>query len=258
MTAGMSRVPYVCGNWKMNCTQVEAIALVDDLLPRLDGSGEVEVGVAPPFTALAAVKRRLDGTAVRLVAQNCHPGGKGAFTGEVSIPMLVDVGCDQVLIGHSERRQLFHETNEGVRAKVEAALEGGLGVIVALGETLDERDEGRTRAVVLGQLDAALSGLDAGALGRVVVAYEPVWAIGTGRTATPDQAQEVHGWIRARLRETHGDSAAEGVRIQYGGSMKPDNAAELMARPDIDGGLVGGAALSGESFAAICRAAPGA
>jgi triosephosphate isomerase len=251
----MSRVPFICGNWKMHNAIEPSLALVDDIRPRVEGLGSVEVGVAPPFTALHAVKKRIEGSRIRLAAQNCHFERSGAFTGEVSVEMLRDVGCDYVLVGHSERRQLFGETDEGVKKKVEAILEGGLRAIVAIGETLDERDAGRTLPVVLGQLDAALSGLEARHLADVVVAYEPVWAIGTGRTATPEQAQEVHAALRSRLSERFGAEAAGGLRLQYGGSMKPGNAAELLAQADIDGGLIGGAALKAGDFAAICEAA---
>lgn len=253
----MSRTPFVCGNWKMNETVGEASALLDALIPKIQGLEGVEVGVAPPFTALYAVKKRIEGTKVQLSAQNCHFEKKGAFTGEVSVAMLKDVGCDYVLIGHSERRQMFGETDEGVNKKVHAALEGGLSVIMALGETLEEREANQTLSVVERQLDAGLAGLDADGLSRVVLAYEPVWAIGTGRTATPDQAQEVHAALRARVGATFGEGAAAQLRIQYGGSMKPDNAAELLARPDIDGGLIGGASLKADDFAAICSAAVG-
>lgn len=255
--AVMSRVSFVCGNWKMHNTVPRALELVDGLLPRVEGLGSVEIGVAPTFTALQAVKKRIEGSRIRLVAQNCHFEPHGAFTGEISVEMLKDVGCDYVLVGHSERRQLFGETDEGVRAKVEAILGGGLKAIVAIGETLGQRDAGETRSVVEGQLDAALRGLDAEQLQHVVVAYEPVWAIGTGRTATPEQAQEVHRWLRDRLESTFGAAVADGLRIQYGGSMKPGNAVELLAQPDIDGGLIGGAALDAEAFAAICTAAAG-
>lgn len=253
----MSRVPFVCGNWKMHNTIPAALELVDGLKSRVASLSGVEIGVAPTFTALHAVKQRLEGSSIRLVAQNCHFEAKGAFTGEISVGMLKDVGCDAVLVGHSERRQLFGETDEGVRKKVEAVLEAGMSVIVAIGETLEDRDAERTRSVVEGQLDAALKGVDASGMERVVVAYEPVWAIGTGRTASPEQAQEVHAWLRARIETSHGAAAAQGLRIQYGGSMKPGNAADLLAQADIDGGLIGGAALDAESFAAICSAAAG-
>lgn len=210
----------------------------------------VEVGVAPPFPFLAAVKAAV-GPAVKLVAQNCSAQPSGAFTGEVSVSMLADVGCDYVLVGHSERRQLFNETDEAVNRKVLAVREAGLSVILAVGETLQEREAETTRTVVERQLELGLRGLSN--LEGIVVAYEPVWAIGTGKTATPEQAQEVHGWLREKLASRFG-TAAQGARIQYGGSMKPANAAELLQKPDIDGGLVGGASLQAESFLSICRA----
>lgn len=247
------RRPFVCGNWKMHKTLSESVDLIKALIPQTRDFGQVEVGVAPPYTALAAVKTALDGTDLKLVAQNCHFETQGAFTGEVSIPMLKDVGCDYVLVGHSERRQLFGETDEGVGQKVRAVLDHGLDVIVALGERLQERESGQTLAVVERQFAAAFAEVAGAEWSRVVVAYEPVWAIGTGRTASPDQAQEVHAALRARLTD-HGEVAA-GVRIQYGGSVKPGNAADLFAQPDIDGGLIGGASLKADDFAAICRAA---
>lgn len=250
----MTRTTFICGNWKMHNTLGEAKALIEALLPKIESLGEVEIGVAPTFTALAAVKELVKGTRIKLAAQNCHFEPKGAFTGEISVGMLADVGCDYVLVGHSERRQLFGETDEGVNAKVKAILGADMSVILAIGETLEEREAGDTMKIVKGQLDAGLSGLDAAALTKVVVAYEPVWAIGTGKTATPEQAQEVHAGLRARLEETFGADAAAAMRIQYGGSMKPGNAAELLAQPDIDGGLIGGAALKAEDFAQICAA----
>ncbi len=247
------RVPFVCGNWKMHRTVGEAMALVDGLLPRVEALGGVEVGIAPAFTALFAVKRRIEGTRLRLCAQNVNAEARGAFTGEISVEMLKDVGCDYVLVGHSERRQLFGETDEGVRRKVDAVLDGGLRVIVAIGETLEERKSGATLEVVARQLDAAIGGVPADRFVDVVLAYEPVWAIGTGLTATPEQAQEVHAALRSRLLQRH--EAAGDVRIQYGGSMKAENAAELLRQPDIDGGLIGGASLDPVAFSAICAAA---
>ncbi|MEO1228075.1 MAG: triose-phosphate isomerase [Myxococcota bacterium] len=249
------RRPFVCGNWKMHKTVSEALELVDGLLERLDRFGEVEVGIAPPFTALHAVRTRIGEAPLRVTAQNAHFEAQGAFTGEISMSMLREVGCDYVLLGHSERRQLFGETDEGVARKVGAALDSGLSVILALGETLDQREAGDTLAVVERQLDAGLKGLSAAALERVVVAYEPVWAIGTGRTATPEQAQEVHAALRSGVSKAFGAEAAGGVRIQYGGSVKPGNAADLFAQPDIDGGLIGGASLKVDDFSAVCETA---
>ncbi|MBT6144963.1 MAG: triose-phosphate isomerase [Gemmatimonadetes bacterium] len=250
------RRPLVAGNWKMNLSPEAGSALVTELLPLVAGSSAaVDVVVCPPYTSLAAVAAVLQGGAVTLGAQNCHWEEEGAFTGEVAPGMLLTVGCQWVILGHSERRQFFGESDEDVRRRAVAALAAGLRPIICIGETLEERDAGRVEDVVLGQLDRSLQGLSVEQLSSVAVAYEPVWAIGTGRTATPAQAQEVHGLIRDRLRRSFGDTAADGVRIQYGGSMKPDNAAELMAQTDIDGGLIGGASLKAADFSAIANAA---
>jgi triosephosphate isomerase (TIM) len=248
----MARRRFVCGNWKMHKTVAEAVQLVRDLRERL-GEPRAQVAVAPPFTALAAVKQALQGSPIQLFAQNCHFEKQGAFTGEVSAAMLRDVGCDGVILGHSERRQLFGETDESVARKLKAVLAEGLAPIVCVGETLQERESGRTWDVVSRQMRGALSGLDVQALGRVTIAYEPVWAIGTGRNATAAQAQEVHAQIRALLREL-GAAVADSIRIQYGGSVKPDNAAELLSQPDVDGALVGGASLKADDFAKIVAA----
>ncbi|MDA0337427.1 MAG: triose-phosphate isomerase [bacterium] len=250
------RRPLVAGNWKMNLAPDAGAALLSQLLPLVaEATGTVDVVVCPPYTSLCAAANALQGSAVGLGAQNCHWQDSGAFTGEVAPGMLLTVGCRWVILGHSERRQLFGETDEGVNRRTKAALAAGLRPIVCIGETLEERDADRVKDVVLGQLDRGLQGLSTEQLASVSVAYEPVWAIGTGRTATPEQAQEVHGLIRGRLRESFGDAAADGVRIQYGGSMKPDNAAELMRQIDIDGGLIGGASLKAADFAAIANAA---
>ena len=250
----MSRRKFICGNWKMHKTAGEAVQLVRELRQKLDGTG-AQVAVAPPFTALAAVKQALQGSAIQLFGQNCHHEKQGAFTGEVSAPMLKDVGCDGVILGHSERRQYFGETDHQVAKKVRAVLAEALHPIVCVGETLQEREAGRTWEVVSRQLRGALGGLDAAALQRITLAYEPVWAIGTGRTATTAQAQEVHAQIRGLLRELGGAPVAQAVRIQYGGSVKPDNAADLLSQPDVDGALVGGASLKSSDFSAIVTAA---
>ncbi len=255
----MKRTPLVAGNWKMHRTIGESVELARAVLHGLDRDARVEVVVAPVFTAIWAVHEALCSyergeSRVGLAAQDVYWEPEGAFTGEVSAPLLKDAGCAYVIVGHSERRQLFGEQDEAVRRKVAALLSHGLTPIACVGETLEQREAGETEAVVLGQLDAALTGLDAGSVARVVLAYEPVWAIGTGRTAKPEDAQAVHAAIRGRLRERFGD-AAERVRILYGGSVKPENAAELMGQPDIDGALVGGASLKAESFLAIVRAA---
>src|SRR4051812_15611914 len=216
----MPRRKFVCGNWKMHKTAAEAGQLVRELRQRLNT--QIQVAVAPPFTALSAVKQALQGSPIQLFAQNCHHEKQGAFTGEVSAPMLVELGCDGVILGHSERRQFFGETDEGVNRKLQAALEAKLHPIVCVGESLQEREAGRTWEVVSRQVRGAFAGLQGDAVGRSTVAYEPVWAIGTGKVATTAQAQEVHGQIRGLLRELAG-AAADAVRIQYGGSVKPDN-----------------------------------
>jgi len=250
----MTRRKFVCGNWKMHKTIAEAVQLVRELRDRPGKSG-AEVAVAPPYTALAAVKQALQGSAIQLFAQDCHHEKQGAFTGEVSATMLKDAGCDGVIVGHSERRQYFGETDESVAKKVRAALAESLHPIVCVGETLQEREAGKTWEVVSRQVRGGLAGLDAGSLQRITLAYEPVWAIGTGRTATTAQAQEVHAQIRGLLRELGGAQVADAVRIQYGGSVKPDNAKDLLSQPDIDGALVGGASLKANDFAAIVAAA---
>jgi triosephosphate isomerase len=250
----VARQKFVCGNWKMHKTVAEATALVKGLAEGLAGDRRVQVAVAPTFTALAAVGPALAGTPLELCAQDVHWETQGAFTGEVSATMLADVGVRHVIVGHSERRQLFGETDESVRRKVGAALAAGLRPIMCVGETLAEREAGRTLEVVGRQVRAGLAGLPREPLAAITVAYEPVWAIGTGKTATTAQAQEVHAAIRAILREL-GGSAADAMRIQYGGSVKPDNAAELMNQPDVDGALVGGASLKAQDFLAIVKGA---
>ena len=249
----MARKKFVCGNWKMHKTVPEAVALAKELREGLGGAGDVQIAVAPAFTALLPVAQVLRGGAVELAAQNVHWEVQGAFTGEVSAPMLADAGCRHCIVGHSERRQLFGETDETVRKKVGAVLSAGMLPIVCVGETLQEREQGRTLEVVERQVRAALAGL-APQLSAMTVAYEPVWAIGTGKTATSAQAQEVHAAIRKVLRDL-GGSAADAVRIQYGGSVKPENASELMAQPDVDGALIGGASLKAKDFIAIVKGA---
>jgi triosephosphate isomerase len=237
----------------MHKTSAEAAALVKELRDRV--KTQAQVAVAPPFTALAAVKTALRGSSIELFAQNCHHEKQGAFTGEVSAPMLAEIGCEGVILGHSERRQYFGETDEGVNRKIRAALETQLHPIVCVGETLQEREANRTWEVVSRQVRGVFAGLGPEQIGRCTVAYEPVWAIGTGKTATTAQAQEVHGQIRGLLRDLAGARIADAVRIQYGGSVKPENAAELLGQPDIDGALVGGASLKAEDFARIIAAA---
>jgi len=247
------RRPFIVGNWKMHKTLDEAKALARDIRQGVAPQRRAEVGLAPPFTALTAVAGELAGSDIRLAAQNAFWEKQGAFTGEISPLMLADIGCYYVIIGHSERRQHFGETNATVNRRLQAVLEAGIGVILCVGETLDQRELRQTFEVVRTQLREGLAEITVGA-GRLVIAYEPLWAIGTGKTATPDQAQEVHGFIRSLLREFMGPGA-EGIRIQYGGSVTPDNAANLLAQPDIDGALVGGASLKPELFLPIIAAA---
>jgi triosephosphate isomerase len=249
-----TRRPLIAGNWKMFKTVPHALALVREIRAGLQEQLPIaDVLVAPPFTALHAVGESLRGSPVLLAAQNMHAEQEGAFTGEVSAPMIKDAGCSHVILGHSERRQLFGETDEGVGRKARVSHDHGLTPILCVGETLEERDAERTLEVVERQLERALRQLTPDEAAASVVAYEPVWAIGTGRAATPEQAQEVHAFIRKRVGSTHGDAVARVVRLLYGGSVKPDNIAALMAQPDIDGALVGGACLKAESFLAIAR-----
>jgi triosephosphate isomerase len=247
----MSRIPLLAGNWKMHGTRSEAVKLAHALVGRVGATSGRQVLLAPPFTALEAVAETITGSRILLGAQNVHWDTKGAFTGEISTAMLKEARCSHVIIGHSERRQYFGETDETVAKRTRAALAGGLTPIVCVGETLAQREAGTTAAVVTTQIDGGLAGIAAADLARLVLAYEPVWAIGTGRTATPAQAQEVHALIRQRLAALSSPAVAEGVRILYGGSVKPDNVDSLMAQPDIDGALVGGASLEVEGFARI-------
>ena len=246
------RTPFICGNWKLHKTVAESIDLATAIKNAVGPLRDVEVAVAPVYTALHAVAKRLEGSAVGLAAQDCFWEDQGAWTGEVSARLLKDVGCQLVIIGHSERRQHFGELDGACNLKVKAALKNGLSVILCCGETEAERDAGETFARVRTQLDGSLDGLTATDAERITIAYEPVWAIGTGRTATPAQAQEVHAFIRGKLGERFGD-VAERMRIQYGGSVKPENAAALMAQPDIDGALVGGASLKADDFLKIVK-----
>jgi triosephosphate isomerase len=248
------RTPFVVGNWKLNKTVSDALALVTELKNQLGAVKGVAVGVAPTFFAVPAVAKRLEGSSIVTCGQNCHWETSGAWTGEVSAPLLADAGATWCIVGHSERRQFFGDTNESVGKKATAVIAAGLGVIACVGETLAERDGNRTLSVVDDQLAGALAGIDASAAAKLVIAYEPVWAIGTGRTATPAQAQEVHAHIRKRLGDRYGASVADTIRIQYGGSVKPSNAEALMAEKDIDGALVGGASLEAADFIAIVKA----
>jgi len=249
------RQQLICGNWKMHGTGAETTTLIQALRAKLDGVKGVEVGVAPPFPVLALAKQALAGSAIHLSAQNCHWETHGAFTGEVSAPMLKDVGCAWAIVGHSERRQYFGETDATVNKRTKAALRHGLLPIVCVGETLAEREAGQTLSVVERQIRTGLDGIAPADLKRLVVAYEPVWAIGTGKVATTAQAQEVHAAIRGWLAALAGSEVAQAVRILYGGSVKGDNAADLLAQADIDGALVGGASLKADDFAKIVQSA---
>jgi len=247
------RTPVIAGNWKMYKTAEEAAAFVREFLPLVVGLGGVEIVLAPAFPSLAAVAALTRGTNVGVASQNLHFAEEGAYTGEVSPRMVRDTGAAYAIVGHSERRQLFAETDDTVNRKVRAALAAGLVPIMCLGETLAERESGRTIEVVERQLRAGLAEVPESAAGKILLAYEPVWAIGTGKTATPGQAQEVHACLRAALKTIWGDAAGNSVRILYGGSVKPGNIADLMAREDIDGALVGGASLIPGPFAEIVK-----
>lgn len=245
------RTPVIAGNWKLFKTIGEAIAMVNELKPLVAGNAGVEIVVAPVFTALSSVVCALANSNVRVAAQDCFWEEEGAFTGEVSPKLLKDAGCSHVIIGHSERRQYFGETDETVNKKTKSAIAAGLTAIVCVGETLAEREDDKTFAVIETQLTDGLTGLTVESLKQSIIAYEPVWAIGTGKTASDAQAQEVHAFIRGLVAKLFGKSAAADLRILYGGSVKPDNVKALMAQPDIDGALVGGASLKADSFAAI-------
>ncbi|MFK8018433.1 MAG: triose-phosphate isomerase [Pseudomonadales bacterium] len=247
------RQSLVIGNWKMHGSAASADALVSELLIGLAKLESVEVGVCPPYPYLPYVAIKASGTALGLGAQNCADQPEGAYTGEVSVAMLADVGCHYVLLGHSERRSIYAETDEAVVAKTAQVLAQSMCPVVCIGETLEQREAGNTLAVVGEQLGAVLAAFSAQELKTMVVAYEPVWAIGTGLTASPEQAQEVHKALREQL--TSSDNSLGALRILYGGSVKAANAEELFGQPDIDGGLIGGAALKAEEFLAICAAA---
>jgi triosephosphate isomerase len=244
---------WIGGNWKMHKTIGEALDLARALKAGLPSAEAVEVVVAPPFTALKAVAEALLGSPVQLAAQNLHWADQGAYTGEISPVMLLDAGCRQVLIGHSERRQLFGETDEAINRKIKACLVHGLGPVFCVGETLEERDRGRVEEVLSRQIREGLRGFSREEAAQGVIAYEPVWAIGTGRTATPETAQQVHGFIRSLLAEIYDKNIASAKRIVYGGSLTPETARGLLDQPDIDGGLIGGASLKPESFIAIVK-----
>lgn len=245
------RKPIIAGNWKMNKTASEARDLATKLVPLVARAKDREVVLAPPFTALAAVADAIKSSPIALGGQNLHWEDKGAFTGEISAEMLLDLGCKYVIIGHSERRQYFGETDETVNRKAKQALRKGLLPIICVGETLSEREAGKLNEIINRQVTGGLRDISADDMKKAVIAYEPVWAIGTGKTATPEQANEVHALIRQQVKSLYNEEIAAGLRIQYGGSVTPDNVSSLMAMPDIDGALVGGASLKPESFAAL-------
>ena len=249
------RRPLIAGNWKMNLSAKEAVALIEGIAGGIRDIEVVDVLVAPPFTTIAAVRKAIGNSKIFLSAQNMHYEMSGAFTGEVSGRMIQEAGCTHVILGHSERRAIFHETSQMIDLKVKAAAVLGLIPIVCVGETLEEREDGKTFDVIKQQLDESLKNfiVDQLMLPSTILAYEPVWAIGTGKTATPDQAQEVHGFIRKWIEKTFNPGTANQVRILYGGSVKSDNIADLMAKPDIDGALVGGASLKADAFVPIIR-----
>jgi len=247
------RKPIIAGNWKMNMTVSEAVDFVSQLTPLVADVRETDIVIAPPFTALQAVSREIDGSNIELAAQDVFWESSGAYTGEISPSMVKEVGCRYVIIGHSERRQYFGETNESVRRKIAASLAMGLCPIICVGEALEERESGQTFDVVKAQMVQCLEGFSRQEMEKIIIAYEPVWAIGTGKTATPQQAEEVHAFIREQLVNITHHGASERVRIQYGGSVNPDTISDLMVQPNIDGALVGGASLKADSFSSIVK-----
>ena len=253
----MSRKFLIAGNWKMNKNTDEALDLAREIHAEVGDQGTVQVVVCPTYTSLAEVSRELESSQVAVGAQNMHHEPSGAYTGEISAEMLRQYFVSFVILGHSERRQFFGETNESVNLKILAAVANNLKPIYCIGETLDQREAGQTLEVVRTQMNVGLANFPADQVDSLVIAYEPVWAIGTGRTATDEMAQEVHADVRGALGEQFGDEAANGVRILYGGSMNPDNAAGLLSQPDVDGGLIGGASLTSRAFCGIVQAAIG-
>ncbi|MCL2001000.1 MAG: triose-phosphate isomerase [Planctomycetes bacterium] len=245
------RKPFICGNWKMYKTVAEAVLFIKEVKPLIAGVKDVEIGIGAPATALKSLADAAKDSNIQIGGENCHWEKEGAFTGEIAPGMLVEAGCSFVIIGHSERRQFFGETNETVNKKAKAAISLGLSVIMCCGESLAEREAEKTAAVVADHVKNGLAGFTPAELAKIVIAYEPVWAIGTGKTATPEQAQEVHSVIRGLLTDLFGKAAADAIRIQYGGSVKPENVKEIMAQPDVDGALVGGASLKADSFAKL-------
>jgi len=252
------RIPMIAGNWKLHKTLDEATALVNELVPAVADNDKVEIVVAPVYTALDRVSGAISGSNIKLAAQNCYPEPQGAFTGEVSATLLKDAGCQYIIIGHSERRQLFGETDETVNRKAHAIAETGLGTILCIGETLEERESEQMFDILRRQVRCGLRNLSAEQMANMVIAYEPVWAIGTGVTASNEQAQEAHAFIRALVSELYDQKTANATRILYGGSVKPGNVDSLMTQPDVDGALVGGASLQAEDFARIVNFQPDA
>jgi triosephosphate isomerase len=253
MEVTVTRRIIMAGNWKMHKTVGESVVLVDRLKETLADVKDREILVCPPFTALHAVAKALQGSNIQVGGQNLYPAQEGAYTGEVSPQMLLDVGCSHVILGHSERRQYFQESDHFVNQKLKVALEYGMKPILCVGETLEQRGEGRQKTVVSMQIERGLQEIPAEAVKDVAIAYEPIWAIGTGHTATPEQADEMHATIRNNLSGLYGDELAQGVCILYGGSVKPGNVDDLMAQPEVDGALVGGASLDAEGFTRIVR-----
>mgnify|MGYP002622486712 CR=1 FL=1 len=251
------RTPFIAGNWKMNLMRADAVALAAGLVKQTQGISGVDIAVFPPFVYLQAVEQALAGSSIRLGAQNVYFEQPGAFTGEIAAAMLKDIGCQYVILGHSERRHILGETDAEVFRKAGAVLEAGLSPVICLGETLEERESNRTADVIQSQFDGSVSQLSAERFGRVTIAYEPVWAIGTGKNATPEQAEEVHADLRKLIASRYNAELADATRILYGGSVKPGNAASLLSQPNVDGALVGGASLKAEDFAGIIQAAVG-
>jgi triosephosphate isomerase len=249
------RRPFIAGNWKMNLDRASAVALAEGLVKDAEKAGDVDVAVCPPYVYIDAIRDVVAGTKVQLGAQDMYHEAGGAYTGEISAAMLLDLGCKYVILGHSERRHVMGETDEMINKKVHAALDAGLEPILCVGELLEEREAGKTAEVCRNQFDGSLKGVSAEQMLKITIAYEPVWAIGTGKVATPQQAEDVHLDLRKLMKDRYNNEVAESVRIQYGGSVKPDNAAELIGQPNIDGALVGGAALKVDSFTGIIAGA---
>ena len=249
------RKKLIAGNWKMNLSPADSAKLAEEILKSASGHNNTDIVIAPTFTALDRVSGKIHGSNIKLSAQDMHWEEQGAFTGKISWDMLKELNVEYVILGHSEQRTYFHETNETVNKKTKKALEKNLIPIICVGETLEERESGKTNAVVENHTKGAFAGVSKSDAMKCIIAYEPVWAIGTGKNASPEQAQEVHAYIRSLMKDLYGEEVSNSVRILYGGSMKPDNAAGLLSKPDIDGGLIGGAALKSDSFQGIINAA---